>query len=60
MKIVQCMGGWCGSRESCAHYHAPPLPGTRPAERLCERGQPEEPVRFNSPTERKDGAAVPA
>ena len=42
--IVQCMGGWCRSRESCAHYTAPEIPGRPPAERLCERGK-EQPVR---------------
>lgn len=60
MKIVQCMGGWCGSRESCAHYVAPRVPGVAPAERLCERGQPIELVRINPAPERKDDAAVPA
>lgn len=36
--ILQCMGGFCGRREACAHFHAPEIPGREPAERLCGRG----------------------
>ncbi len=36
--MIGCMGGWCGQREKCAHYHAG---GQNPAERLC--GETEEP-----------------
>lgn len=37
--MIGCMGGWCGQREKCAHYHAG---GQNPAERLCgEREEPE-------------------
>ena len=39
--ILQCLGGWCSSRESCAHYWAEPVPGRMPVERLC--GIEEEP-----------------
>lgn len=35
---MQCMGGFCGRREACAHFHAPEIPGREPAERLCGRG----------------------
>ena len=41
MKLVPCMGGFCGQRNGCAHYHAEPTPGLEPAERLCARGKPE-------------------
>lgn len=39
--IIQCMGGFCGSRELCAHYYAGKVPGHEPVERLC--GEKEEP-----------------
>lgn len=39
--MIQCMGGFCRSRDSCAHYVAMPTPGMRPSERLC--GDVEEP-----------------
>ena len=37
--IGQCMGGWCRSRADCADYHADPVPGREPVERLCPKGQ---------------------
>ena len=40
--MIQCMGGWCRSRNECAHYVAPPIKGMAPRERLCgEQEQPE-------------------
>ncbi|MEY4635645.1 MAG: hypothetical protein RJA55_1443 [Acidobacteriota bacterium] len=36
MTIMQCMGGWCRSRDKCAHYVAAGIPGRAPVERLCE------------------------
>ena len=44
--MLQCLGGWyagkaCSSRELCAHYFAPKIPGREPVERLC--GELEEP-----------------
>lgn len=46
--MTQCMGGFCRSREHCAHYWAPPdVRGgyviVPPVDRLCPRGQ-EKPV----------------
>jgi hypothetical protein len=41
--IVQCLGGWCSSRDDCNHYHAPLRVGRMPIERLC--GPVEEPER---------------
>jgi hypothetical protein len=35
--LVPCMGGFCGRRDSCAHFHADSW-GMQPAERLCARG----------------------
>ena len=43
-RLVQCMGGWCKSREGCAHYWSEPIGTHPPSERLCEQGN-EEPVR---------------
>ena len=41
--IHQCMGGgFCSSREHCAHYYAPPMPDRAPSERIC--GDKEEPT----------------
>lgn len=40
--IVQCMGGWCGSREKCRHYDALGVIGRQPVERLC--GPDDEPL----------------
>ena len=37
--MIQCMGGWCRERESCAHYHAMGIPGRRPHERLCDKDE---------------------
>jgi hypothetical protein len=42
MSTVQCMGGWCRSRERCQHYRARRVPGHRPVERLC--GAKEQPL----------------
>ena len=39
--IIQCCGGWCRSRDNCAHYLAPAIEGRNPVERLC--GPVEEP-----------------
>lgn len=37
--MISCMGGWCKSRDRCAHYHET---STIVAERLCgEREEPE-------------------
>jgi hypothetical protein len=44
MSLVQCLGGWCNSRNRCAHYHAESRPGREPIERLC--GAVEEPERI--------------
>ena len=49
--MIQCMGGFCRQRESCAHYHAPQLPGREPAGRLCERGH-DQPERIRAYRER--------
>jgi len=32
-----CMGGWCGMRDHCAHYHSEYR--GQPAERLCYSGE---------------------
>jgi hypothetical protein len=46
MSFVQCLGGWCKRRESCAHYHAPPLQDHEPSERLCPPGEDQpEPIK---------------
>lgn len=37
--MIACMGGFCGKREGCAHYHAPARPGRQPIERLCDKGE---------------------
>ena len=47
--LLQCMGGWCRQRASCAHYVAPPVPGREPAERLCGPEEKREPVRQPAP-----------
>lgn len=39
MNMRQCMGGFCGQRDSCGHYVAGERIGVLPAERLCERGR---------------------
>jgi hypothetical protein len=39
--ILQCLGGWCRSRDDCLHYTAPQLKHIMPVERLC--GPVEEP-----------------
>ena len=38
--LLQCMGGWCDRRETCAHFNAPPN-GRPPVERLCAPGKDE-------------------
>lgn len=44
--IVQCMGGLCSSRTRCAHFHASPIAGIEPSERLCAKGCEEpEPIK---------------
>jgi hypothetical protein len=52
MTILQCMGGNCGPRDSCAHYHAPPVPGIEPSERLCGPTPEPIPVRWSQDRER--------
>jgi hypothetical protein len=42
--MIPCMGGFCTSREDCAHYYAESH--LRPAERLC--GNVEHPERVGS------------
>lgn len=44
MTIIQCLGGWCQSRNRCAHYHADPLHGRAPIERLCGDTEEPEPI----------------
>lgn len=39
-KAFPCMGGFCHSRDGCAHYHS--TMDVKPADRLC--GRVEEPV----------------
>lgn len=36
--IVACMGGFCRSRDRCAHHHSP---SRTVVERLCDRGTEE-------------------
>ena len=44
--LVQCMGGgWCRSRDKCAHFYAPRLVGLEPAERLCGKVEEPEPIK---------------
>lgn len=33
--MIQCMGGFCTSRETCKNYSAPPSKHQAPVERLC-------------------------
>ena len=35
-KLQQCQGGWCATREKCAHYWAPKQRNVPPADRLCQ------------------------
>lgn len=44
-QLVPCMGGWCRSREKCAHYYT--QSPNMPAERLC--GPQEEPESLLAP-----------
>jgi len=44
MRLIPCMGGFCGSRESCGNYHS--TADMNPSERLC--GAMEEPERVRS------------
>lgn len=37
-RFVPCMGGWCKRRDECAHHVGDPVPGLKPAERLCAPG----------------------
>jgi hypothetical protein len=47
MNLVPCMGGWCRSRNACAHHYAQTLPDRDPVERLCAKGVDEPaPVRW--------------
>jgi hypothetical protein len=39
--IIQCMGGWCKSRDKCLHYVIASRSARPPVERLC--GQTEDP-----------------
>ena len=54
--ILQCMGGWCTSREHCAHYHAPKVPLLSPSERLCGAFPSPEPLPGIMPDPPKIGA----
>lgn len=40
-----CMGGWCRSREKCAHYHVPASLRHSPVERLCGQAEQPQPMR---------------
>lgn len=33
--MIACLGGWCGSRESCANYVHGDKTNPTPSERLC-------------------------
>lgn len=52
--IVQCLGGWCSSRDRCVHYIALHTPGRQPVERLC--GKVEEPETIK-PSKNEQGAS---
>lgn len=37
--MIRCLGGWCESRDRCAHYWQACNDPERWADRLCERGK---------------------
>jgi hypothetical protein len=40
--MIPCMGGFCASRERCAHYYAESY--LRPSERLCGKEERPRPI----------------
>lgn len=36
--MTPCQGGWCSSRNKCAHHFAPVMVGRTPPDRLCPKG----------------------
>jgi hypothetical protein len=51
MTIIQCLGGWCRSRDKCQHYHAEQIVNINPVERLCGTEEEPEPIKPEAETE---------
>ena len=64
-QLVQCLGGWCRQRQSCANFHANPLPnrnlpwGLGAAGRQFNLLNPDDPWPLSAPVTADSAGASP-